>query len=95
MKTHLEHLSGLKEINGVFVLKDHLIEKVDQIDSENIRKSVKEMNTFAKRFEGSTSLMIIPTAAEIYRDMLPNGAPGVPDVYKRQRQSCADDQGHR
>lgn len=82
MKTHLEHLSGLKEINGIFVLKDRLIEKVDQIDSENIRKSVKEMNTFAKRFEGSTSLMLIPTAAEIYRDMLPNGAPGV--VQKEQ-----------
>lgn len=77
MKTQLEHLSGRKEINGVYILKDRLIEKTDEIDQENIRKSVKEMNAFAKRFSGSTSLMLIPTAAEVYKDMLPKGAPGI------------------
>ena len=77
MKTGLEHLSGEKEINGVYILKDRLVEKVDQIDEENIRRSVKEMDSFAERFNGSTSLMLIPTAAEIYRDKLPKGAPGI------------------
>ncbi len=77
VKTKLEHLSGKKEINGVYILKDRLIDKVDTVDQENIRKSIREMNAFAERFDGSTSLMLIPTAAEIYKDKLPKGAPGV------------------
>lgn len=77
MRARLEHLSGKKEVNGVYILKDRLIEKVDKIDDENIRASIKAMNDFAGRFDGSTSLMLIPTAAEIYKDKLPNGAPGI------------------
>ena len=77
MKTGLEHLSGAREVNGVYILKDRLIEKVDTIDEDSVRRSIKEMNIFAERFGGSTSLMLIPTAAEIYRDKLPKGAPGI------------------
>lgn len=77
MKTRLEHLSGEKEVNGVYILKDRLIEKVDTLDEENIRKSIDEINAFAARFDGSTSLMLIPTAAEIYKDKLPKGAPNI------------------
>lgn len=77
MKTKIEHLSGKKEVNGVYLLKDRLIEKMDTVNQENIRKSVEAMNAFAERFDGSTSLMLIPTAAEIYKDKLPKGASGV------------------
>lgn len=77
MKTGIEHLSGQKEVNGVYILNDRLIEKVDTIDEDSVHRSIKEMNIFAERFGGSTSLMLIPTAAEIYRDKLPKGAPGI------------------
>ncbi|MEG2596833.1 MAG: hypothetical protein RR977_00255, partial [Oscillospiraceae bacterium] len=56
MKTNVEHLSGKAEINGVFILKDRLIEKTDEMSEENIKKSIDAMNQFAKNYQGTTSL---------------------------------------
>ena len=72
MKTELEYLSGQKEVNGVYILNDRLIEKIDEIDKQNVHQSIEAMNSFAERFRGSTSLMLIPTASEIYKDRLPS-----------------------
>lgn len=67
--------AGQREINGVYVLKDRLIEKIEPSGSNSVKNSLAAMNAFAQRFDGSTYLMLIPTAAEIYGDLLPKGAP--------------------
>ncbi len=66
---------GRREVNGVYILKDRLIEKLDEPDAELVNNSTEAMREFAGRFSGSTYLMLVPTAAEIYRQNLPFGAP--------------------
>ena len=93
MQTRFQLLLGQREINGVYVLKDRLLERVDPPTGKNVANSVLAMSQFAERFDGTTYLMLIPTAAEIYRDRLPTGAPTlservtIDEVYKRSRTS--------
>lgn len=89
LQTRLLLLLGQKEINGVYVEKDRLLERVDPPSGKNVANSVLAMNQFAERFGGATYLMLVPTAAEIYRDTLPAGAPTlsqrttIDEVYKK------------
>ncbi len=89
MQTRLQLLLGQREINGVYILKDRLLERVDPPAGKNVANSVPAMSQFAKRFDGTTYLMLIPTAAEVYRSMLPFGAPTlserttIDEVYKK------------
>ena len=89
LQTRLLLLLGQKEINGVYVEKDRLLERVDPPSGKNVANSVLAMNQFAERFDGATYLMLVPTAAEIYRDTLPAGAPTlsqrttIDEVYKK------------
>ena len=89
MQTRFQLLLGQREINGVYVLKDRLLERVDPPTGKNVANSVLAMSQFAERFDGTTYLMLIPTAAEIYRDRLPTGAPTlservtIDEVYKK------------
>lgn len=66
---------GRREVNGVYITDDRLIEKIPEPDSQILAHSITAMEEFAGRFSGSTYLMLIPTAAEIYRQELPFGAP--------------------
>ncbi len=75
MQTRMLLAMGQKEINGVYILPDRLVQKIDEPDPKILQNSIEAMNTFAQRFGGSTYLMLVPTAAEIYRSELPTGAP--------------------
>ncbi len=75
LQTRLKLLMGQREINGVYILKDWLLERVNPPAGKNAANSVLAINEFADRFDGATYLMLVPTAAEIYRRMLPPGAP--------------------
>lgn len=75
LQTRLLLAMGQKEVNGVYILPDRLVQKVGEADTQKISNSVRAMNEFAARFDGATYLMLIPTAAEIYRSELPIGAP--------------------
>ncbi len=66
---------GQREINGIYILKDRLIPRVLPVEPKILGNSIDAMKTFADRFPGTTYLMLIPTAAEIYRSELPPGAP--------------------
>ena len=89
MQTRFQLLLGQREINGVYVLKDRLPDRVALPTVKNVPNSVLAMSHFAERFDGTTYLMLIPTAAEIYRDRLPTGAPTlservtIDEVYKK------------
>lgn len=73
LKTEYEYLTGKKEFNGVYLCGDTLISKVvgDDKSSENLNYVSK----FQSRCEIPVYFGLIPTAAEIWKDKLPFGAP--------------------
>ena len=74
-KTKTELLMGKKEVNGVFVLKDRLIQKVEDYDRTLVAKNVNAINQFAKRVGIPCAMMLVPTACEIQKDQLDSNAP--------------------
>ncbi len=74
-KTQTELLAGKKEVNGVFVLKDRLIQKVEDYDRTLVNKNVNALIGFSDRVEVPCAMMLIPTACEIQKDRLDPNAP--------------------
>lgn len=74
-KTQAELLAGKKEVNGVFILKDRLIQKVEDYDRTLVAKNVSAINGFAKRVKIPCTMMLIPTACEIQKDQLDPNVP--------------------
>lgn len=74
-KTQAELLAGKKEVNGVFILNDRLIQKVEDYDRTLVAKNVSAINGFAKRVEIPCTMMLIPTACEIQKDQLDPNVP--------------------
>lgn len=74
-KTGLELLSGKKERNNIYILDDMLVEKIAEPDMEIAGKSIDGIKKFAEDNGISPYIMLVPTQAEIYRDMLPANAP--------------------
>ncbi len=76
-KTTMEMMSGQREINSVFILDDMLIENIGKKDTDIFNKNVKTINEFAKKYKNQMTVaaMLIPTAADIYKDKLPKYSP--------------------
>lgn len=74
-KTVLETSLGKRERNGVYILKDRLVEQIPEPDYESIDKSISAINKFSVENDVPVFLMIVPTSAEIYSDDLPKNAP--------------------
>lgn len=74
-KTQTELVSGKKEVNGVFVLKDRLIQKFEDYDRTKVSKNVAAISDFAKNIKKPTSIMLVPTACEIQKELLDKNAP--------------------
>ena len=63
------------DVNGVYILKDRLVEKIDEPDPEVTRKNIDSLNAFAEGCSKPVFLMLAPTQADIYEDELPKNAP--------------------
>lgn len=78
-KSDFMQLLGSKEINGVYLAKDHyLIEKwlPEEFDEGLLVENTKALTEFAQNHpEQKMSLMLVPTAGMILSDKLPKGAP--------------------
>ena len=74
-KINTELLTGKKEINGIYITDERLIEKIPEPDYEAIDKSVDAINTLASSVTTPVYVMISPTSAGIYTDTLPKNAP--------------------
>lgn len=77
LKGFSERLLGRSERNDVFITKDMLMEKVPEPDYTSIDKSVDAINKFDEGIDAQVFMMLVPTAAAIYPDKLPNFAPAV------------------
>lgn len=74
-KTVLETSLGKRERNGIYILKNRLVEHIAEPDYDSIDKSVNAVNKFASENDVPVFFMIVPTSAEIYADELPQNAP--------------------
>lgn len=74
LRTRMELLSGRRETAGVFVLDDRLIENTPAVSEKAIAQSAERISAFAERFDGTVSLMLVPTASAIHRNLLPAAA---------------------
>ena len=75
-KTGAELLSGKRESNGVFILKDRLAEKLPEPDMKEVDKSIAAINNFSLDNKNAhIYAMIVPTSTGIYSDELPLNVP--------------------
>lgn len=74
-RTVLETSLGKQERNGIYILKNRLVEKISEPDYSLADKSAAAINKFAESTEAPVFVMIVPTSAEIYADELPKNAP--------------------
>lgn len=77
LKAWAEERSGKRENNGVYLCGDTLIERFELADGgRQFLSNLRAVDRFAGQVDVPVYLALIPTAAEIWRDRLPFGAPG-------------------
>ena len=77
LRAWCERLSGKQENNGIyFAADDTLIPRVDEPDGQKLEKDIAFLNTLCQNAEVPVYFGLIPSAAAIWRDRLPPGAPG-------------------
>lgn len=93
-KSYLELASGKRERNDVYILRDRLVEKIPEPDMTVVNKSIEGIKKYAQDNKTVPFIMLVPTQAEIYKDMLPQNAPNpnqqefINDVYKQLGESA-------
>ncbi len=75
LKTYAERLLGKRENNGVYICSDTLIERIDEPDADRLAANLSAVNRFAESSAVPVYFTLIPSAAEIWQDKLPAGAP--------------------
>ncbi|MGN1135514.1 MAG: DHHW family protein [Oscillospiraceae bacterium] len=75
LKSGIETSVGKKEINGIYILKDRLIEKVAVPDYGDVDKSINAINTFGSENDIPVYVMLVPTSAEFYKTELADFYP--------------------
>lgn len=73
-KGYLEYATGKRENNGVYICGDRLIGEADEPDENKTQKNIEAIRQFVQANQKPTYLMLVPTAAEINRELLPYGA---------------------
>ncbi len=72
-KGYLEYYSGKRENNNVYILDNRLIEDIAVPDERKTRNNIDAIRAFVDHNKKPTYLMLVPTAAGIYPDALPEG----------------------
>ena len=75
LKARCEQMLGKREFNGVYLCGDTLIAKVDEPDRLQAEKNLDYVKRFGEASHGRVLLGLIPSAAEVWKDRLPQGAP--------------------
>lgn len=75
-KVGIELAIGKKELNGIYITDERLIEKLPSPDYTEIDKSIDAINKFQENNSDIPMYMLLaPTSAGIYSDSLPKNAP--------------------
>ena len=77
-----EALSGKQENNGIyFADRNTLIRRVEEPDTALMEENIAYLRDFAARSEIPVYFGLIPTAATVWQDKLPDGAPSADEKY--------------
>ena len=76
-KSAIELAAGKRELGGVYVCSDKLVEHIDTPDKTVTAQNADAINAFAEKYKGKidTTVMLVPTAETIYSSSLPMSAP--------------------
>lgn len=78
LKGKLLHLTGTEVIHGVFADDERLIALQLSKDESAVTQAVSALNAFAEQAgEVPCYTMLVPTAAAVYADSIPEGAPNI------------------
>ncbi len=76
LKSWAERLTGKSENNGIYFADgDSLIAQVPEMSQEQLDKAAGYLNSLEEKIDVPLYFGLIPSAAEIWRDKLPTGAP--------------------
>ena len=95
-KHRLDILGGKFEINGVYILKSRMVERIDEPDYASIDRTVAAINKFAENCDIPIYFMLAPTSAGVYSDEIPEFAPSLNQkefidyVYKNTSRNIAN-----
>lgn len=71
----IQTLAGKQEINDVYTIDDQMIQSFKGYNEDDVRKAIEAINLYAQRHpDMQTSVMIAPTAQEIFSSKLPSYA---------------------
>lgn len=71
----IQMLAGKQEINDVYTIDDQMIQSFKEYDEDTLNKAIGAINLFAERHPDiQSSIMIAPTAQEIFSSKLPSYA---------------------
>ena len=77
-----EILSGKQENNGIYFAEENtLIRRMEEPDTAFVEKNIRYLNDFATQSEVPVYFGLIPTAASVWQDKLPDGAPSADEKY--------------
>lgn len=81
VKARMEQLIGKTEFNGIYLCDDPLhgsgtlISKVETPDGELVEKNLSYIQRLKDKTDANVYIGLIPSAAEIWKELLPAGAP--------------------
>ncbi len=75
LKAYSEKALGKQENNGVYICGDTLIERFDVADETQLERNLRAVDKFVNLVDVPVYLALIPSAAEVWGDRLPEGAP--------------------
>jgi hypothetical protein len=76
-----ERLTGKQENNGIyFAANDTLIRRIDEPDPAILTANIETINAFVSEADAPVMFGLIPSAADIWRDRLPTGAPSADEA---------------
>lgn len=70
-KTRLDNMLGKTLINEVYIGENYLIQQFELVNLKTLDSNINKINEFAVKVDKPISLLIIPSAAYIYSEMLP------------------------
>lgn len=82
LKSSVQTGLGYKELNGVFVTEERLLQHIEEPNTSAFAKKINGLCENLSDTEVKVNLMVVPTNAQVYGEELPEHAPDVVDEKK-------------
>ena len=87
IKARCEQALGKTEFHGIYLCGDTLISKVEVTDEKLVNQNLNYIKLLAEKTDAKVYVGMIPSAAEIHKELLPTGAPSFDQSAFLQREA--------